>query len=189
MKYTHRLLAIVICLLAASPALAMRCESGLVDVGDHKAEVLTRCGVPVAKTLVAVETTVQKTDGAVVREAPVERWTYHQGPKTLMQTLTFRGDVLTRIEAGDRVSVPGGNSVRLLASIGNTMAEVRAKNGEPDFVDLVGTETKAKNSKGTVTRVEVPVERWGYRFGPGRFMQILTFKGGRLARIETGDRE
>jgi Protein of unknown function (DUF2845) len=34
---------------------------------------------------------------------------------------------------------------------------------------------------------EVPVEEWVYDFGKQRFLQYLTFEGGRLIRIKTGE--
>jgi len=142
---------------------------------------------------VAVETSTDPAGGAGVREVPVERWTYNFGTKSFLQILTFRGDTLARIETGDRVSEPAGRGDRLLASLGDTMAEVRLKNGEPYFTEFVGTETDpvttAAGGHQPVTRFEVPVDRWTYRFGPGRFRQILTFKGGLLVQIEVGERE
>lgn len=192
MKPGFRLALIVFFVLPASQGMALRCDKGLVDVGDHKAEVLSRCGAPASSELVAVEKSTDRVGGAVVREVPVERWTYNFGPKSFLQILTFRGGILTRIESGDRVPAEAGGG-RLLAAIGDTKAEVRTRNGEPFFEELVGTETVSAPSTNvgsqSVTRTEIPVERWTYRFGPGRFMQILTFKGGRLVRIETGDRE
>ena len=48
MKNIYIRTAFLICVLlvAASPALALRCGNNIVDVGDTKIEVLSKCGEP-----------------------------------------------------------------------------------------------------------------------------------------------
>jgi len=81
--------------LLVSYADAMRCGNNLVTVGDSKAKVLLVCGEPMISEVIATE----KTDD---RKELVEAWTYHRGPGSFLQILTFRGGKLILIETGDR---------------------------------------------------------------------------------------
>jgi len=182
---------LISCFVALPTAWALRCDKGLVDIGDPKSEVLLRCGPPLTSTLVAIEKSLDKTGGAS-SEVPVESWSYDFGSGNFQQILTFHGDTLSAIETGGRISAIMGRGDRLQASVGDTMAEVRLKNGEPAFSEFLGTQTAAVTAAERdlpAARIEVPVDRWTYRFGSGKFMQVLTFRGGKLALIESGARE
>jgi hypothetical protein len=61
-----------------------------------------------------------------------------------------------------------------LVKVGDTKLEVLEKCGEPTFKELIKTD-------GLI------VEKWYYDCGPQRFIQILTFSGGSLQKLETGD--
>lgn len=88
---------------------------------------------------------------------------------------------------------------------GDTKAEVLIRCGEPLTKDasrtLVGVNKVTTTDKLPVgnigitettreaTRAEyADVETWTYNPGTGRFLRILTFVGGRLSKVETGDR-
>jgi hypothetical protein len=68
-----------------------------------------------------------------------------------------------------------------LISIGDSMAEVLLKCGEPLTRDNVGVKY--------VGSTEMFVELWAYNFGYGRFLKLLTFEAGRLVTIENGGRQ
>lgn len=89
-----------------------------------------------------------------------------------------------------------------IVSIGDTKPEILNKCGEPNFQEVVGTEAKGGSFKWTddgkededldITRkhysaIYLKVERWYYDFGSHKFIQILTFRGGILKKIESGD--
>ena len=61
-----------------------------------------------------------------------------------------------------------------LVQVGDTKLQVLQKCGEPTFKELVKTD-------GFI------VEKWYYDCGAVRFIQILTFSGGSLQTLETGD--
>ncbi len=67
-----------------------------------------------------------------------------------------------------------------LVTVGDSKVEVLRACGEPMLIEVVGTEK-------TADRKEI-LEEWTYDRGPGSFLQILTFRGGRLVRIESGER-
>jgi Protein of unknown function (DUF2845) len=88
---------------------------------------------------------------------------------------------------------------------GDTKAEVLIRCGEPLTKDasrtLVGVNKVTTTDKLPVgnigitettreaTRAEyADVETWTYNAGTGKFLRILTFVGGRLSKVETGDR-
>jgi len=74
-------------------------------------------------------------------------------------------------------------------SEGATKVEVLQKCGEPLMKDVVGEETVFDYFLGSGSARKVVVEQWVYDMGAGSFMRILTFKGGKLATIEHGDRQ
>ncbi len=61
-----------------------------------------------------------------------------------------------------------------LVEVGDTKLQVLQKCGEPTFKELIKTD-------GFI------VEKWYYDCGSVRFIQILTFSGGSLQILETGD--
>lgn len=102
-----RLAAILLLgLVAASPAFAMRCGTKLVVEGDTRSEVAAKCGDPtevVAQRSVFRRPVVWSRGrpyyvGEDFIEIPVESWIYNLGPNKLMRRLRFEGGILTEIE-------------------------------------------------------------------------------------------
>jgi hypothetical protein len=67
-----------------------------------------------------------------------------------------------------------------LVEVGDSKVEVLLACGEPMHAEVIGTEKWGG-------RKEI-LEEWTYYRGPGTFLQILTFRGGKLISIENGDR-
>jgi hypothetical protein len=67
-----------------------------------------------------------------------------------------------------------------LVTVGDRKADVLFVCGEPLLAEVVGTEKTAG--------LKEILEEWIYHPGEGSFLYILTFRGGKLIRIETGDR-
>ena len=92
-----RLLAILVMFyIFSSPVLCiaddfglkdLRCDSGLISIGASKAEVLSSCGKPSAKS---------------TSPNSVETWTYNFGPANYTYFLKFEGEQLQKIVQGDR---------------------------------------------------------------------------------------
>ena len=62
-----------------------------------------------------------------------------------------------------------------IVRLGASTFELIQKCGEPDL-------------KETIERREETSERWTYNCGTGRFIKIITIRGGKVSRIEEGDR-
>jgi hypothetical protein len=79
-----------------------------------------------------------------------------------------------------------------LASIGNSAWEVQTICGAPVQVDD-SVEVVLKpvyDAQGHVAGhlpIAVPKSVWTYNFGPRRLIYVLTFREGKLVKIETGD--
>ena len=62
-----------------------------------------------------------------------------------------------------------------IVRLGATTYELIQKCGEPDL-------------KETIEAREETSERWTYNCGTGRFIKVITIRGGKVRRIEEGDR-
>ena len=84
-------IVLILVVFTAAAASALRCENGLVDVGDRSFEVLKTCGAPVSREVIGYTLTKNGK-----RELKMEHWVY--GPKDgYFYILIFEGGVLTRI--------------------------------------------------------------------------------------------
>lgn len=124
MKHVFRslpLLAAAVVLLAAEPALAMRCKGKLVKEGDPQAKVLKFCGEPVSTQQrliyrsgvpyawtgrrLGVErdgVSVTRREELVIHdrsvvEVLIEEWTYNFGPHRLMRTVRFENGLVADV--------------------------------------------------------------------------------------------
>ena len=105
MKNIYLRTAFLICVLlvAASPALALRCGNNIVDVGDTKIEVLSKCGEPTLKEEVGEDFT-RESDSRETRRAKryVEKWTYNFGSTRFIYVLTIRDGKVIDISTEDK---------------------------------------------------------------------------------------
>jgi hypothetical protein len=94
---------VFIVLVAASPALALRCGNNIVDVGDSKIEVLAKCGEPALKEEVGEDFTRER-DSRESRKAKryVEKWTYNFGSTRFIYVLTIRDGRVIDISSEDK---------------------------------------------------------------------------------------
>ena len=89
---------LVVALSTPYPAqAALRCGHKLVLVGDHKIDVLAKCGEPtlVTEQLVYGRTVPRRTihgrvSGIIAGPADREEWTYNFGPRRLVHIIRFR---------------------------------------------------------------------------------------------------
>lgn len=82
----------------------------------------------------------------------------------------------------------GPNIVRA----GDTTAEVLIECGPPTYKEITKIETERDYREtfpfaGPYDEVTQIVEAWYYNCGPHKFIKILTFRGGILRRVDTGD--
>ena len=80
--------------VAASEDTSYRCGQRLVVLGDHKIDVLGKCG---AATL--TDRWIDKEPAGALRT--VDEWTYNRGPEQMIRVLLFVNGRLARIEVGD----------------------------------------------------------------------------------------
>ena len=104
-------------LVVPSDALALRCGSKLVDIGDRKIEVFQECGKPTLIEKLKVENTTLKAERnkkylediitdleehQEVKTEIIEEWTYNFGANRLIHFLTFKNGKLSQIKVGER---------------------------------------------------------------------------------------
>lgn len=86
-------------------AYALRCGTALVAEGDHKIDVLQKCGDPVSIDTRTAYKVIQKhhKHHAVQRELvipiTIEEWIYNFGPRQFMRWLRFENGRLVKIRA------------------------------------------------------------------------------------------
>ncbi|KRW59233.1 DUF2845 domain-containing protein [Pseudomonas sp. TTU2014-080ASC] len=91
------LLPLALCLpLAAHASSTLRCESGLVSLGDSSAKVFNQCGEPVSQDFIGFKEVGDEY--GFRNEVKVEEWTY--GPRNGMYYfLKFEGGRLSKISS------------------------------------------------------------------------------------------
>ena len=97
--------AFLVCsaLVAANPALALRCSNNIVDVGDSKIEVLAKCGEPTLKEEVGEDITRERDSReSKIAKRYVEKWTYNFGSTRLIYVLTIRDGRVIDISTEDK---------------------------------------------------------------------------------------
>jgi Protein of unknown function (DUF2845) len=184
---------------------SLRCDGGIVSVGDSKLDLVGKCGWPaLQEDLVADRTTaVLERRGATsfTRSVTVktERWTYDFGTNRFIQSVLLQSGKIVRIERGGygygnaaaapQPAIPRARCAEALFHEGEGPYEVLSRCGEPVFREIrvdARTRTLGDESSFVADSESVIVEIWTYDFGPRSFVRHLTFEDGRLVKIETG---
>ena len=79
--------------------------------------------------------------------------------------------------AADSIRCDGGT-----VSVGDTRIDLLARCGAPALQEV----EPAPPARFGDPAVAVPIERWTYNFGPQRFLQIVSLRGGRVIAVERG---
>lgn len=82
---------------------------------------------------------------------------------------------------------------------GDSKIYVLSRCGEPDLKEQIGYKSRgfyrergryfggrSFGLRGSYREKSVSVERWSYNFGPRQFIEIITFEGDILVKMETG---
>ena len=85
-------------------ASSMRCQGGVVRVGDTESTVLAACGEPHHREEVQRE--LRAAHGRGLRVIDVKTWSYKRGIGRFILHLTFEGGLMTRIDRGPRQETP-----------------------------------------------------------------------------------
>jgi len=188
-------LAAFVAFLAALPTRPaeslVRCEGGIVRVGDGREDLLAKCGGPVGRSerLAMPGVPLQQSAGVV---STVEEWTYGLGPYAAMLVspkdslhVTLEGGKVVAIEGdgGHALSPlrsdPAGGGRRcawLAIRVGDKKDDLLARCGEPDFHQphLEDRSQAAPRGSPAAHGVRsVRVEVWTY-YLPGVFLQLQT---------------
>ena len=201
-----RLVHLVLVALGTAPIAraaesSLRCDGGIVQVGDAKLDLLGKCGAP------ALRDARPTSRGAVILEggrvalestaATSEEWTYNFGPRSFLMRVTLEGGKVVEIQRGgygyDPALVhdsPVAGLPRCEASalqLGVAKLDLLARCGQPATSDVrqERREVRAEAGSGAVTGVRsVQVEVWTYDFGPRRFMSIVTLEDGTVVAVD-----
>ena len=98
------LLTLFLGLIQTENVYALRCHGEVVDIGDHKIEVLQKCGEPeyVDERYGAKGSRLhhprRTLDIEEYEEVLIEEWTYNFGPRKFMRILIFENGILKKIE-------------------------------------------------------------------------------------------
>ncbi len=178
-----RLFVAATLLLAAGGASAdsVRCDGGIVSVGDSRLDLVAKCGWPALQEAEPIATTPYVDAGLLI-----ERWTYDFGPRRFTQVVSLQGGIIVAIDRGgygyaldpprdpppDAAAIPRARCEVGAFHVGDRTFDVLSRCGEPAFRDLRHGPTV--------------VEVWTYDFGQRQFVRHLEFQGGKLVRIRTG---
>jgi hypothetical protein len=185
---------------------SLRCEGGIVGIGDTRVDLLGKCGAPTfqdgrrnARADIAWDG--DRGAGASRQvDAAIEVWTYDRGPDEFVQTVTICNGRVRSVDRGSygRESDHARREARSRVSRcdgrfreGDAKYELLARCGEPasrdvweerrgEFVLVGGTE-QAVGGWFTVIH-----EVWTYNFGPNRFQQLVVLENGRVTRVDSG---
>jgi hypothetical protein len=193
--------------LLAAPLVAgadsLRCDGGIIAVGDSKLDLLGKCGHPALREEVPAAAGVYGATGLVRPLVVQERWTYNFGPRAFVHVITIETGVIKAIERGGYGYDLGSPAVAPAKlprarcshsgsfSVGDSTFEVLTRCGEPALREetLAQVAVEAPGPLGSSTFVGttvVRVELWTYDFGPQVSARRLEFEAGRLVRIVTG---
>jgi hypothetical protein len=197
--------ALAALLAGPSPAGAetLRCEAGIVAVGDWKLDLLGKCGQPTHREVLTAPAGAVGLRGGSQARASEERWTYDLGPGAFLHQVTLEVGVVKAIERGgyghdtgqprpEPAMVPRARCE--LADgfkVGDSTSEVLARCGEPVTRDETLGQVAVEGplglgSQAPIGLATVRLELWVYDFGPRANIRRLEFEDGRLARIVTG---
>lgn len=181
-------LLLVLALLPVMGQAALRCGTGLVDVGDWPVEVKERCGEP---DYVAIYPEATLPGIGIVQT--VEHWYYNRGPSSFIRRLVFRNGRLQSQDSMGYGFVPGaaGDCNPRILNDGMSEYEVVRRCGEPlskRITWVVPDEYAGYSSNKNTLQGVYPVEEWMYEFGGNQFRRIVTFRDGQITDVEAADK-
>jgi hypothetical protein len=206
LPYRVRLIAIV-GMLVTTRAVAessIRCDGGIVQIGDTKLDLIAKCGKPALQEQSSDGRTVVDTLDGQPLETPgvrAERWTYNFGPAHFLQVVSLEIGRVVAIERGGYGYSPealrdhGTSRPRCESAaihVGDKKLDLLAKCGGPASREVRRERRPASPLAGTSVaseqgHVNVDVELWTYDFGPQQFRLIVTLENGGVVRLERGN--
>jgi uncharacterized protein DUF2845 len=196
------LLAVALAALAAPLAAradGLRCDGGLVSLGDSKLDLLAKCGSPALAERRPDHVALLDRSAGLERRvvAPAEAWTYDFGPSRLVAIVTIVRGRVAAVEHGGYGYAAGPPADRprkaacepAVLSTGRTKYEVLARCGEPASIDAWDEEVRvarAVDGRAADAVLVRTVEIWTYDFGPSYLVRYVRFDGGEITRVASG---
>lgn len=180
---------LVLILLAAAPSLwasadTLHCDRQLVRAGDPIWQVARKCPEPFWREQYD-RTSAADRFGRPLEMQRMEIWTLNFGSRRLMRRLVFVDGRLSRIHAlGYGVEFAPGSrrcTPHQLNTAGDTIAEIYARCGEPDYSYELPTPGVYGYHGGQVQTEDR--RSWTYDFGSSHHPRELLFIDGRLQSI------
>ncbi len=173
-------------------ALAMRCQSRLISVGDTAHRLEEKCGPadfvtsqPSSRTTSAVGTAI--AGGTTRTIEMVETRVYRGDPGQMATFVELRRGTIVAIKRVSILTVDDPVRCQKVLDDRDPVGKVRLACGSPlDTSQWYEERTVMVN--GLQLAETVSYERWFYDLGEGRFERILTFENGSLVSIEEGKR-
>jgi hypothetical protein len=182
---------------------SFRCEGGIVSVGNHKIDLLGKCGEPALEEPRVEERFFQYGEERHRWRRrvslTVERWTYNFGPERFLQFVTMEAGKIVAIGRGGygyplarpakAEPAPRALCDHAALRVGVSTFDVVIACGEPAWKEarveatLGGFEGETELAPSSIP---VTVEIWTYDFGPSAFVRFLEFVDGTLTRIDLG---
>lgn len=200
------LLAACLALPLVARADSLRCDGGIVSVGDTKLDLLGKCGAPTLREELAEERSRVRVgaDGRSVAgratAVTVERWTYDFGPRQFVQHVTLEAGTVRAVARGsygydlgqrrDGPPIPRARCDQLAFHVGDGTLDLLARCGEPALRDVKVVTRTASTPDGAggveTTTATTYLEVWSYDLGPQAFVRLVTVDDGKVARVDTG---
>ncbi|HXH01701.1 MAG TPA: DUF2845 domain-containing protein [Candidatus Competibacteraceae bacterium] len=179
-------LLVLLVLLGALPAHALRCGTNLIQEGDTIAELFAVCGEPRLRWRQTIVFRIEQPPFAREQYIDQEIWLYVPGSSDFVQVVTIEDGEVVRIEHGRRGREYGGHreaceSPSFGPQPGTWAPEVVLFCGPPDERRLI--ERRALPVAGSAQLAivrQVDVEEWRYYFPAQRAYASLKFENGRL---------
>jgi hypothetical protein len=187
----RRALAMLVLLLGAcAPALALRCDGRVVDLGDHAIQITERCGAPFWVDGYT-EVLVRGEFGPLEQrfERPVEAWYYNFGPNRLLRRLLLVDDRLVREDSlGYGVATIGADCRIDALPAGTPAGIIVARCGEPASRRERWREIVRRDAAGNARRRFIRDEDWVYDLDANRDLRLLRLVDGVVQSVERLDR-
>ena len=176
----------------------LRCDGGIVSLGDSKLDLLAKCGSPALAERRPDAVGLDRRAGLERRVvAPAEAWTYDFGPSRLVAIVTIVRGRVAAVQSGGYGYVAGPRAERprkatcqpVVLSTGRTKYEVLARCGEPAAIDAWDEEivvARALDGRAVDQVLVRTVEVWTYDFGPSTLVRYVRFDGGEVTRVASG---
>jgi hypothetical protein len=108
----------------------------------------------------------------------------------LVRLIALTGGLLLAATLGTRAEAQAAGGLRCghrLVHEGDRIDEVFRRCGEPTFRTFSIESVSVETAPGLFVTRQVQVETWTVNRGPREFVRYLTFRDGRLIRVDEGD--